>query len=318
MNKRLIKTLIALLILVALIIFADPREVWRSLSMLTLEIVGYLLLLSVALIYISALKWKLFVDELGSTKGSVFELFGLYLIGYFVNLLVPSYVGGDVVRSWYVGKKIGQHNAFAATILERYTGFVAMVLLALCFMWATELVTTPTRITIIVIALLLVAFTAISLSPSLIKLAGKLPIVSYIAPHLGKLQEGLKLAAKNKKLLFEALLLSFLFHSLTVLNTIAAAYAVGWFNPAAEEIFVVLPIILLIGALPITPSGLGIQEGAFYYYLQQIGATSAQAIGVGLVLRAKAYVLALIGGVVWLFYSRQHQKASLLEAKQMM
>ena len=61
----------------------------------------------------------------------VLHLFNLYLVGYFVNLFMPSYLGGDLVRSWYAGKEIGQHEALAATILERYTGFVAMIVLAI-------------------------------------------------------------------------------------------------------------------------------------------------------------------------------------------
>ncbi|NBO19859.1 MAG: hypothetical protein EBV03_11695, partial [Proteobacteria bacterium] len=103
----------------------------------------------------------------------------------------------------------------------------------------------------------------------------------------------------------KALLLSVLFHSVTVVNTVAAGYVVGWDNPPIRELFVVLPLILLVGALPITPSGLGIQEGAFFYFLGGLGASPGQALGIALVLRAKSYLLALLGWLCWIF-ERDH------------
>ena len=91
-----------------------------------------------------------------------------------------------------------------------------------------------------------------------------------------------------------------MYHTVTVVNTLAAAAAVGWSQPPVAELFVVLPLILLVGALPLTPNGLGIQEGAFFFFLCAVGASPAQALGVALVLRAKSYVLALFGWLVWL------------------
>jgi len=59
---------------------------------------------------------------------------------------------------------------------------------------------------------------------------------------------------------------------------------------------------------PLTPSGLGLQEGAFLFLLQRIGASHAQGLGVGLVLRAKVMLVAVIGGVLWLRVRKQAPK----------
>ena len=64
--------------------------------------------------------------------------------------------------------------------------------------------------------------------------------------------------------------------------------------------FIVLPLILTIGALPLTPSGLGIQEGAFVFFLHGIGASEEQALLIALILRAKSVILALLGGLVFI------------------
>ncbi|MBN8549814.1 MAG: flippase-like domain-containing protein [Deltaproteobacteria bacterium] len=297
--KTILKNVLALLLLSGLIYMVNVKELWAALAQLTLESIFGLALLSVALIYVSALKWKLFLEYLGS-QVSTLRLFLLYLVGYFVNLLMPSYLGGDIVRSWYVGKKVGQHEALAATILERYTGIVAMVALAFTCMWFVSLATVQIKFAVVVVALGLITITVLALSPRPMQMLERYKRLEPVLKNIRKVQDGFQMVRGNKALLCKALLLSLLYHSLTVINTVIAAQAVGWEHPPIGDLFVVLPIILLVGSIPATPNGLGIQEGAFYFFLHGLGATPAQALGVAVVLRAKSYVLALTGGLAWL------------------
>ncbi len=98
-------------------------------------------------------------------------------------------------------------------------------------------------------------------------------------------------------------------HVLTVINTYTAALAIGWTDANFTGMFVVVPLVLLVSMVPLTPNGLGIQEGAFLFLLKRIGATEAQGLGVGILLRAKVMVLAVVGGILW-WYVRRHAKAS--------
>ena len=308
MSKKPLKLALSFCILGLLLYLVDARELWGALSQLTFEALVYLFLLAVLLIYVSALKWQYFLEALGS-RVPVFHLFRLYMVGYFINLIVPSYVGGDAIRSWYAGKKVGQHEAATATILERYTGMVAMVVLAVSFVWFVDLVTFEIKLAVLCVALGLVGVTLLALSPRLIDQCDRIKQVQPVLKHVRKVQAGFHLAKKDKPLMVKAMLLSFVFHTATVLNTMAAAYAVGWYDPPVQDLFVVLPLILLIGAIPIAPSGLGIQEGAFFFFLTGLGAEPAQALGVGVVLRAKAYAVALLGGLVWWRIKRSEQSA---------
>lgn len=286
------------MLLAVLLYLAHPAELVQALSQLTIVLALYLMLISVLLVYASALKWKLFIESFGKSA-SLWSLFHYYLVGYFVNLLAPSYVGGDIARSWYVGKKIGQHQAFTATILERYTGLAAMIGLGVVFVWFVDQANSVVRLSVVLLAVGLVIGTSLALSQRALSFLGRIRFLASLLKHLEKIQEGLRLARSNHGLLLKTISLSLLFHSITVLNTFAAAYAVGWTSVPVGDLFVVLPLILLIGALPVAPSGLGVQEGAFYFFLTGIGATPAQALGVGVILRAKSYVLALWGGLYW-------------------
>lgn len=296
--KQLLKFLFSLLLLLAVFWVVDFAELKRILSAITWGAVFNLSLITVALIYVSALKWGLFIESFGS-KFSVWRLFRYYLVGYFFNLFMPSYVGGDLVRSFYVGKNAGQHQALSATILERYTGLMAMITLAFAFMWFNNFVTLQIEIVIFGLLLGLVVITIIALSERLLEMLDQVKLLKPIVKHLKKIQSGLKLARRNKRLLARSMALSYLYHTLTVVNIIFCAAAVGWNNPPVLDLFTLTPIMLLIIAIPVAPSALGVQEGTFYFFLQIVGATPAQALGVGLVLRAKAVILSLCGGVFY-------------------
>ena len=99
-------------------------------------------------------------------------------------------------------------------------------------------------------------------------------------------------------------MLSLLFHILTVFNVYLAALVVGWQQVDFSVLFVVVPVVLLISMVPITPSGMGVQEGAFMFFLQGAGATAEQALACGLALRVKVLLLGAFGGLLLLTDSR--------------
>ena len=109
----------------------------------------------------------------------------------------------------------------------------------------------------------------------------------------------------NISLFTKAILYSLLFHFLTVINTYVACLAVGWESPNFLGLFVVVPLILLVSILPITPSGVGVQEGAFVFFLKRVGAESSQGLAVALILRAKVLLLAVIGGLLFFKLKKQ-------------
>lgn len=313
-----LKSVVAVLLLIALLLWVGPLVLVDALSHVTLATGALLLLLSALLVWVSALKWRWFLKELkvsdSSGGGALMSraevpgtgyLSALYLLGYFVNLLAPSFVGGDAVRSYYVGKVTGQYQAAAATILERFTGLLAMLGLGVLVGWTSELVSAEMYALVVALAAGGLVFAWVSLHPGLERIMVRLPWGARLTDHVMAVQRAVLMLRNNHRLWWGTLALSLVFHTLTVANTAAAAWAVGWVDAPLAELFVVLPIILLLGALPISPSGLGVQEGAFFFFLQGLGATPAQALGVGIILRAKVYLLALLGGVVFLLLRRE-------------
>ena len=91
------------------------------------EMVALSLGFSALLIGISCAKWQLLLAHLDTAVG-LGRLISLYLIGILFNQILPSNVGGDVVRGYGLGRLTSAvPRAFATVFLERFTGFVALV-----------------------------------------------------------------------------------------------------------------------------------------------------------------------------------------------
>jgi uncharacterized protein (TIRG00374 family) len=295
-----IRVLLAAGILALVLYLVDLDEVQGALVQVSALDIALLVLISVLLIGVSVVKWRAFLSHLG-ISASFEKLFGLYLVGYFVNIFTPSFIGGDVVRSLALGSSINRAHAVSATFLERYTGIVAMLAMAAVSVCFTDVVTTPIVLVVCLAVVGCAIATGLVMAGVVQKLATLCRLPQKVLKVIDTVHEGLVFGMRDTKLLQKAFVLSLVFHLLTIVNTAAVGHAVGWTEIPWRGLLVVVPLILLVGAVPVSPQGLGIQEGAFVFFLHSVGATTGQALAIALVLRAKSYLLAVCGALVWWF-----------------
>ncbi len=298
-SRGLLKGIVAAIALCVVALAVDLRAVCDALTRISLPDIGILALLSFLLIGTSVWKWGCFLEHLGISAG-FWRLFRLYLIGYFVNVFTPSFVGGDVVRSLYIGSSVDKAHAVSATFLERYTGVVAMLAMALCAVFISDAATFQTQLLVVSLSIACGLATWFIFAGTLGKLAYRLRAPERITRIIDRVHEGLVWGIADPRLVAKTLVISLMFHVLTVINTAAVASAIGWSEAPWTGLLIVVPLILIVGAVPISPQGLGIQEGAFVFFLSSVGATADQALAIALVLRVKSYLLAILGGFLWL------------------
>lgn len=298
-NRGLLKLLVAVIAVVVVIVDVDVRLVFDAIIQVSLGDILVLAALSFLLIGASVWKWGCFLEYLGISAG-FWRLFRLYLVGYFVNVFTPSFVGGDVVRSLYVGPSVDKAHAVSATFLERYTGVVAMLAMALCAVFISKAVTFEIQLLVVFLSIGCGLATWFVFAGTIGKLARRLHAPEKIIRMVDRVHEGLVWGVEDFTLVAKTLAISLLFHLLTVVNTAAVANAIGWSAVPWTGLLIVVPLILIVGAVPISPQGLGIQEGAFVFFLTSVGATPDQALAIALLLRVKSYVLAIFGGILWL------------------
>ncbi|MBK8973373.1 MAG: flippase-like domain-containing protein [Hahellaceae bacterium] len=81
--------------------------------------------------FVSSVKWFLLAKGI-QIEARIGQLFAYYLMGRFFNLVLPSNIGGDIIRIHLHGKKSGKRaQSAAAVFMERFTGLVALLLIVL-------------------------------------------------------------------------------------------------------------------------------------------------------------------------------------------
>lgn len=306
----LLRVVLGLLLLAGLCFFVGVQPLVDAFMAVRIEYILMLIAISVLMIWISCLKWRLFLRANGR-DASMWELMRLYTIGYFFSTFTPSIVGGDVARSYALGRQMGsQRDAFVATFLERFTGFFAMCLLAVIFIVRGSNAAAGAELAVLIIAALNLVLALWCFSGTTGAWLGRVAhwMIQRCLPKkfaarakdlLTKIETAMEVMRDNPSLFFQAMVLSFAFHICTVLNTYTAGLAVGWYQRDFSGLFVVVPLVLLVGAIPVSFGGLGIQEGAFVFFLRRLGATDGMSLGLGLLLRAKVFLIALVGGLLF-------------------
>jgi len=115
-------------------LWANLRE--AQLSYLAIAVVIYFMVQTV-----SAFRWYLLLKPLG-IEISFPRILALYFLGMYFNFFLPSSIGGDVFRVYYLNKETGRLSASTASVfLDRDIGMgglllTAVVVLAASSLWA--------------------------------------------------------------------------------------------------------------------------------------------------------------------------------------
>ena len=107
--------------------------------------------------------------------------------------------------------------------------------------------------------------------------------------------------------LLQSLALSMLLNGLCVLQLLALAHGLG-LNIPPLALFVIVPMIICISALPITPSGLGVRENLYVLMLAtpEIAVAHTPALSLSLLAYAGSLAWSLVGGAVYLGLRERH------------
>lgn len=302
--KTLAKAVIGVALIAALLLWQDNgRKLLAILAGFQVKYIVALLVLQLLLNGISSIKWHVFLKDRG-VEASQGLLFRLYLIGRFFNNFLPSMVGGDVTRSYLLGRRIKSQAASAASVtMERATGVIALTLLAVIFAainpqaFRNPIVVVTIAGAVVVCAGATVLFASARagawMERRLAARNGK------ISRKVLRLVEEIGRYRGRRRVLLVALAYSCVFQFLAGLNVYYASLSIG-FHPQLLDVLVVTPAILILAMIPVSPNNVGWWEWCFSVLLIDAGATAAEGLAVALTLRAASWITALVGGVLFL------------------
>lgn len=223
--------------------------------------------------YLNNLRWYFLVIGQGIKVRNI-ELLKLTFIGLFFNYAMPGGVGGDVVKAVYMIKDQPEHKYAAAVsiFMDRAIGFFVMTIvasIAIAFNWKTVSASQPlTAIAYAIFALTIMFFVFFSFSLSLkIRQSHFIDKFFAILPFGSKFRQiylSLHAYRKCPRELFIAMAISFVsqftgtyfFYFLAQIFHIELALSIYLF---------IVPVGMIVMALPISPAGVGVGQVAFLY-----------------------------------------------------
>ena len=234
-------------------------------------------------------------------SGSQLRYLGYYFIGMFFNLVLPTSIGGDMLRTWYLVTREGaaipkerrQAAGFLSVTGDRLNGLLALigvaVIAALCC--PTPL---PPWILWIVRGLSIAALVGLAAVPWAGPLLASRPRLRWLAQA--------PLYVKDPKTMFFATLLSFVVQGANVLLAWLMGAALGLPVPPAYY-GVLAPLVTLVSLLPISLNGMGLRELATVVLLHPFGVNGGAAVTLA-VLTFAVYTAASLPGSAVLLLGR--------------
>jgi glycosyltransferase 2 family protein len=246
--------------------------------------------------FLSTLRWKMFIPAQPGTR----TLFSLYMIGTFFNVCLPSTIGGDAVKAYYLSRQLkknagilaeGQfeanHNVIsvASVFMDRYVGLAALLAIGLtAFPFGYNMLEkTPVLWTMPVMFL---GFTIASIVLFKFRIGTRFKIMitihDYFEHYFGK-----------KDVLVKGFLYSIIIQLSVIFTVYILASGMG-LNIPFFTFVVFLPVIFLVTLIPVSISGIGLREGAFVLLFGIIGLAPDKAMTLSLI-----WFISVILGSLW-------------------
>lgn len=254
--------------------------------------------LTMAGMVLATLRWKQVLTAL-ELPSPMRRLFSLTMAGQFVSNVLPTTIGGDVLRVSRLAKDTGRSpDTFASVVLERVTGWLVLPVITLIGLAVNpglrELGTATVVATgLAVVTLSLLALTLVAVSSD--RFGTRFAVREGWRRFAGAIHLGLARMRAHPRSAVAVLLAGFAYQFVLVLSAVAAARALGLQPAGLTALLAFFPAVLIVQVLPIGISGLGIREGAFVLFLGPLGVATEDAIALGLLLYLLNLTVSLLG-----------------------
>jgi glycosyltransferase 2 family protein len=245
----------------------------------------------------SSVRWWLLARVLGF-DGSLGRYVAYYFIGTFFNLFLPTSVGGDVVRAWYLARHEahapGQRKieAFLSVFADRVNGVLVLVALA-CVGTFVCPVPLPIWMNLAAWGIGAAALAGLASYPLLSRFADR-------SERLRRLVEGGWTYLRHGRALAWATLLSVVVQVANVLVVWWVGLAMGLSVPGLYYA-VMVPLVSLLTLLPISLNGMGLREAGTVLFLAPLGVGTAEGVTLSFLSFAAYCVTSLCGVGFYLF-----------------
>jgi uncharacterized protein (TIRG00374 family) len=226
------------------------------------------------------------------------------LIALFFNNVLPSSVGGEMVKAYYLYKNAnGKVSAFSAVIVDRLFGIVTMIFISMSAVLFWEQAQSSPRIlsSIIFLTLFIITFGVLVFNK---KIADSLcqvhiPLVpGILLEKIRDIYKAIHDYRGHKRIVLRCVFLTlvgqgaYIIANYLLARSLSIDISLGFF-------FFFVPIMLLIGVAP-SVNGIGVREATFLFYLNEF-TSPEKALALSLLSTFFLIFIGIIGGIIYAF-----------------
>ena len=286
-------------------------ELWNTLSLINPWAFSISLVFMGMTILFGAIRWRMVLGIQGLIlpMGRTLEI---SCIAQFFNAFLLGSTGGDLLKAYYAARETHHKKteAIVTVFVDRLIGLFSMLIFACLMMFPNHdllisherLAAIATFVAAMMISCALLALLAFwgGLSrrwPNARDWLRRLPKGEYLERSI----DACRSFGKEKSFLIKSMAISMLINVLCVLQVSAVCKGLG-VTLEPKMLFLIVPSIICISALPVTPSGLGVRENLFVWMLAvpEIGIESTKALSISLLTYSGFLFWSLVGGLVYM------------------
>ncbi len=242
------------------------------------------------------------------------KLVNFYLVGLAFNHFLPTGMGGDVVKAYYVGKE-GNNTAgsVSAVIMSRITGFCGMLLVSLTVLLLWHSLFTHQLTLIFLVSCLALCgalagvFCAVLLLPRFLQ--GKCfrrPLFLSICNTGNTIRKSIA----QPRSMATATLFGALFHVSAALNYYS--YATLMHIPVPVTFYLVaIPLVALSTVLPTSINGYGVRESTLVFVFSTVHVPGSTALALALLADVQTLLFGVLGGCIYLMMGVRNKRSEM-------
>ncbi|MCH7662733.1 MAG: flippase-like domain-containing protein [Chloroflexi bacterium] len=296
-NKGVFLRVLGSIILIILVFrSANLSEIIDTLKNIDISLYIFSFLIFLGNKFVVSYRWKRLL-QVQNIQARLWALYKVNLLGTIFNNILPSTLGGESVRIYWLVKEFpGKKTAsVVATLADKLLGLVALVFLAIVFLPLNTIIDPPIKITALVILggglvmLGLLVWSPGNWGPVLMR---KLMFNEWLKIRFEKILTVLKTFKRSKGTMSAAFLLAILFQVISVANHFLRFRSIGVDVPI-QYLFFAIPITTLIVTIPISIGGIGLREMSLIGLLGIVGIENVEVVAYTLVSYSAVLLLSI-------------------------
>ncbi|UCC12499.1 MAG: flippase-like domain-containing protein [candidate division WOR-3 bacterium] len=304
----ILRVIIGLGLIVFLLWRLDLQKILAAMGGMKLHFLVYGTIAYLFFIIVSAWRWQVLLDykkfDIRFPRTVV-----IYFIATFFNNLLPTTIGGDVMRVYYsMGKR--RADAFATVLVDRILGFVGLFIFALgavLYLMIRQRQTEFLLFTVIgLAAIIFITYLFFSQRAyDLLSVYVKKVTVFRLGERLNRIHEATIDFGGAWWTIIVCLIQSILIQGFLALAPYIVMKGMGIGNIGIVPFLVYVPIINVVSMIPISFNALGVREYFYILLLGRVNVSAEAAVAISLVSFFLYFVLSLTGFLCFIFYRKK-------------